>query len=151
MYTALTVRSFDKDVFILSLLMNDSNRKKLEFAGINHLVYPQELVAMITKEFIGKPVAFEVVHAMRSANGNVKIDELTVTARVRENFKTIGELGNSAYRVIVLGIYQNDTDKFLFNPDKDTAIEVGDYIIAIGYQVFIGEFERHLHTKVSDA
>ncbi len=150
-YTALTVRSFDKDVFILSLLMNDSNRKKLEFAGINHLVYPQELVAMITKEFIGKPVAFEVVHAMRSANGNVKIDELTVTARVRENFKTIGELGNSAYRVIVLGIYQNDTDKFLFNPDKDTAIEVGDYIIAIGYQVFIGEFERHLHTKVSDA
>ncbi|MDF1884252.1 ion transporter [Sulfurimonas sp. SAG-AH-194-C21] len=150
-YTALTVRSFDKEVFILSLLMNDSNRKKLEFAGINHLVYPQELVAMITKEFIGKPVAFEVVHAMRSANGNVKIDELAVTTRVRENFKTIGELGNSAYRVIVLGVYKNDTDKFLFNPDKDTAIEVGDYIIAIGYEVFIGEFEHHLQTKVRDA
>ncbi len=150
-YTALTVRSFDKEVFMLSLLMNDANRKKLEFAGLNHLVYPQEVVAMITKEFIGKPVAFEVVHAMRSANNNVNIDELTVTTRVSENFKIVGELGNSAYRVIVLGIYQKCSDKFLFNPPKNTPIEVGDYIIAIGYKIFIGEFERHLHTKVRDA
>lgn len=136
---------------MLSLLMNDANRKKLEFAGLNYLVYPQEVVAMITKEFIGKPVAFEVVHAMRSTNNNVNIDELRVTTRVSENFKTVGELGNSAYRVIVLGIYQKCSDKFLFNPPKSTTIEVGDYIIAIGYKVFIGEFERHLHTKVRDA
>jgi len=150
-YTALTVRSFDTEVFMLSLLMNNSNRHKLEFAGINHLVYPQELVAMITKEFIGKPVAFEVVHAMRSDNSNVHIDELHVAIRVRENFKTVGALGNHDYRVIVLGLYQNATDKFLFKPQKSTPIEVGDYIIAIGYKVFIEEFERHLHTKVRDA
>ncbi|MDQ7042146.1 MAG: ion transporter [Sulfurimonas sp.] len=149
-YTALTVRSFDKEIFMLSLLINDSNRKKLEFAGINHLVYPQELVAMITKEFIGKPVAFEVVHAMRSSTSHIKIDELAITLRVYENFKTVGELGNEMYRVIVLGLYKHDEDKFLFNPPKNTAIELGDYIIAIGYKVFIKEFERHLHTKVRD-
>ena len=150
-YTALTVRSIDKEIFILSLLINDTNRKKLEFAGINQLVYPQELVGMITKEFIGKPVAFEVIHELRSEDSNVNIDEIAVTRRIVDNFSSIGELGNSDYRVIILGLYKKSTDRFLFNPIDSTFIEVGDFLVVIGYRVFVKEFELHLHTKVRDA
>ena len=150
-YTALTVRSIDKEVFILSLLVNDSNRKKLEFAGINKLVYPQELVGLMTKEFVGKPVAFEVIHQLRSEHANVKIDEIYVTDRISSNFSNVGELGNRDYRVIVLGIYKLSYDRFFFNPIDSTLLEVGDYIIAIGYKVFIKEFELHLNTRSSNA
>jgi len=150
-YTALTVRSITKEVFILSLLMNDSNRKKLKFAGINTLVYPQELVGLMTKEFVGKPVAFEVIHQLRSEHSNVNIDEIAVTDRIVENFSRVGELGNKNYRVIVLGIYKSDKDRFFFNPIDSTLLESGDYIVAIGYKIFIKEFERHLHTRVLDA
>ena len=150
-YTALTVRSINKDVYILSLLINDANEKKLEFAGINNLVYPQELVGLMTKELVGKPVAFEVIHQLRSEHANVKIDEIAVTDRIIDNFITVGELGNKDYRVIVLGIYKHNKDRFLFNPIDSTLLEVGDYIIAIGYKVFIKEFELHLHTKVRNA
>ena len=147
-YAALTIRSINKDVFILSLLMSDTNRKKLDFAGINIAVYPQELVGLITKELIGKPVAFEVIHELRSENANVKIDELGITQRIVDNFPTVGDLGNKEYRVVLLGIYKHSHNRFYFNPIDSTLLEVGDYLLVVGYQVFILEFEKYLHTKV---
>lgn len=149
-YTALTVRSIDKDVYILSLLMKDANRKKMQFAGINHIVYPQELIGLITRELVGQPVAFEVIHELRSEYANVKIDEIAVTSRVVENFPTVGDLGNKNYRVIVLGIYKSSKDRFYFNPLESTFLEAGDFILAIGYRVFINEFEKHLLTRVAN-
>jgi len=149
-YTALTIRSFNKNVFILSLLINDSNRRKLSFVGINKIVYPQELVGLITKELIGKPVAFEVIHELRSENADVKIDELGVTQRVVDNFATIGELGNKDFRVVLLGIYKQKIDRFYFNPLDDTLLEAGDYLLVVGYQVFVLEFEKYLQTKVKN-
>jgi len=149
-YAALTIRSFNKEVFILSLLMSDSNRKKLDFAGINNVVYPQELVGLITKELVGKPVAFEVIHELRSETADVKIDELGVTQRIVDNFGRVGELGNKDFRVVLLGIYKQKYDRFFFNPMDDTLLEVGDYLLVVGYQIFILEFEKYLHTKVSN-
>ncbi len=149
-YAALTIRSINKDVFILSLLINDSNRQKLDFAGINTVVYPQELIGLITKELIGKPVAFEVIHELRSENADVKIDELGVTQRIVDNFPTVGELGNKEFRVVLLGVYKHKRDRFYFNPIDDTLLEIGDYLLVVGYQIFILEFEKYLHTKVKN-
>ena len=147
-YAALTIRSLSKNVEILSLLINDTNRKKLEFAGINKIVYPQELVGLITKELVGIPVAFEVIHELRSEHTNVKIDELGITQRIVDNFATVSELDNKNYRIVLLGIYKTNKDRFYFNPLDDTLLEVGDYLLVIGYSVFIREFEKYLHTKV---
>ncbi len=148
-YAALTIRSFNKNVFILSLLMENSNRKKLKFAGINKIVYPQELVGLITKELIGQPVAFEIIHELRSEKSNVNITEIVVTQRIVENFATVGELGNKNFRVVLLGIYKKDKEQFYFNPLETTFISNGDFLLVIGYKVFIKEFEQHLHTKVN--
>jgi voltage-gated potassium channel len=149
-YSALTIRSISKEVFILSLLMEDSNRKKLEFTKVNKIVYPQELVGLITKELVGKPVAFEVIHELRSENADVKIDELGVTERIVENFSRVGDLGNKDFRVVLLGVYKESDDKFYFNPSDDMFLEAGDYLLVIGYNVFIREFEKYLHTKVKN-
>ncbi|WP_457749976.1 ion transporter [Sulfurimonas sp.] len=149
-YTALTIRSINTNVFILSLLMNDFNRKKMDFAGINTMVYPQELVGLITKELVGKPVAFEVIHELRSENADVKIDELGITQRIVDNFPTVGDLGNKEFRVVLLGVYKKEKDRFYFNPMDDTLLELGDYLLVVGYQIFILEFEKYLHTKVKN-
>jgi len=147
-YAALTIRSLNKEVFILSLLMESSNRKKLKFAGINTIVYPQELVGLITKELIGQPVAFEIIHELRSEKSNVHIAEIAITPRILENFATVGELGNKDFRVVLLGIHKKDKERFYFNPLDETFIENGDFLLVIGYRIFVKEFETHLHTKV---
>ena len=147
-YTALTVRSFNKSINILSILIHDSNRKKLQFAGINQIIYPQELVGMITSELVGKPVAFEVIHEFRSENSLVKIDELSITQRVVENFPRVGDLGNIRYRVVLLGLYSARRDRFFFNPLDDMLLESGDYLLVIGYKIFIKEFRKYIHMSI---
>ena len=150
-YAALTIRSINKNVFILSLLMENSNRKKLEFAGISKVIYPQEIIGLITKELVGQAVAFEVIHELRSEKSNVNITEIAITQRILDNFSTIGELGNKDFRVVLLGVQKKKSEHFYFNPLDDTFLEVGDFLLVIGYKVFIKEFDKHIHTKVTYA
>ncbi len=149
-YTALTVRSLSKDVFILSLLMSDIHRNKLSFAGVNEILYAKELVGMMAKEFIGKPVAFEVIHALRSEYTNVDIEEIVVTERMLMNFATVGELSNSKFRLVLLGVYKKENERFFFNPIDSTILERGDYLLVIGNKVFIKEFEKYLQKRLKN-
>jgi len=146
-YTTLTVRSFNKDIYILALLIKDSNRKKLNFAGVNEVLYTKELIGLIAREFVGKPVAFEVIHALRSEHSEINIDEIVVTPRIAQNFPTVESLQSSKYRVILLGIYKHNTKRFFFNPIETTFVEEGDYLLVIGNNMFVEEYEQHLHTR----
>lgn len=146
-YTTLTVRSFNKDVYILSLLMQDSNRKKLNFAGVNEILYTKELIGLIAKEFVGKPVAFEVIHALRSEHSSINIEEIIITSRIAQNFPTVYSLESVKYRVVLLGIFKHNTKRFFFNPIESTLVEEGDYLLVIGNQHFVQEYETHLHKK----
>ncbi len=150
-YAALTIRSFDKKVRIVSLLMNDANRTKLKFAGVDDIIYPQELIGMITKELVGQPVAFEAIHALRSENSMVKIDEIIITEAILNNYSYVGELQNKRYRIVLLGVYKKQYERFWFNPIDSTLLELGDILLVIGYFPFIYEFEKHLMKRVEDA
>ena len=144
-YTALTVRSFNKDVYILSILRNKANRNKLSFAGVNELFYEKELVGMVAKEFVGKPVAFEAIHALRFNYNGVDMQEIVISQRVLDGFANVGELKNKKYRVVLLGIYKKETKEFLFNPPNEAVLELGDYLLVIGNTQFIKEFTNNLH------
>jgi len=149
-YTALTVRAIDKDVRIVSLLMNDTNKKKLKFAKVDDIIYPQELIGMITRELVGQPVAFEAIHALRSENSIVKIGEIVITEAMLKYYNYIGDLGNKQFRIVLLGVYKKRYERFWFNPIDSTLLEVGDILLVIGYAPFIVEFERHLMSKGSN-
>ncbi len=146
-YTALTVRSFNKEVFILSILKNKTNRNKLNFAGVNEIFYEKELVGIIAKEFIGKPVAFEAIHALRSNYNGVNIQEILINDRILESFYTVGDLDNKRYRIVLLGVYKNIKKRFFFNPIDSTLLESGDYLLVIGNSQFIKEYNTYLHKK----
>ena len=148
-YTALTVRSINKDVYILSILLNNMHRNKLTFAGVNEIFCPKELVGLIAREYIGQPVAFEAIHALRSETLNTIMEELFIDDRILENYATVGELNNMKYRVVLLGMHKKETTRFFFNPISSTFLEEGDYILVIGNSRFIKEFYKSLHKKVS--
>lgn len=146
-YTAMTVRSINKDVFILSILMSDIHKNKLLFAGVNEVLYTRELVGMITREFVGKPVAFEVIHALRTDYSSVDIHEIFVSERIANNFALVSQVDNIKYRVVMLGIYKQKNKRFLFNPIDSTVIEEGDYLLVVGNITFVKEFEKYLNKK----
>lgn len=144
-YTALTIRSFDKDVFILSILINKMNRNKLIFAGVNEIFYEKELVGAIAKEFVGQPVAFEVIHALRSNYNDIDMQEIVINSVVLERFSVTSQINAKKFRVLFLGIYKTDRKEFLFNPPDETSLEFGDYLLIIGHVGFVEEFVNYLH------
>ena len=146
-YTTLTVRSFNKDIKILSLLMNENNRKKLTFAGVDEILYSKELVGLVAREFVGKPVAFEAIHELRSELNNINIEEIVITQRIASNFRFVEELQSTKFRLVLLGIYKNEHKRFFFNPIDTLVLEEGNILLLIGNIDFIDEFELYLNTK----
>lgn len=144
-YTALTVRSFNKEVFILSILKTKGNKNKLKFAGVNEIVYEKELVGVMAKECIVKQVAFEALHALGSSDNSVDVDEILFDESILLNYDLIAKIDNAKYKVVILGIYENTTKKFLFNPSNSTVLKSGDYLLVIGNSQFLKAFRTYLH------
>jgi len=147
-YAALTIRSINKDIYILSLLMNRSNKNKLLHSGVNEILYDKEFVGLIAKEYIGQPVAFEAIHTLRSEHSTVKMDEILVTERIANSITYVKDLDNISYRIVLLGIHKRSSGRFYFNPINDTILEVGDYLLVIGNHMFIKEYIKYLSKKV---
>jgi voltage-gated potassium channel len=146
-YSALTIRSIDKNVNILSILMEKHNHNKLLFAGVNDVVYTQELVGLMAREYSGKPVAFEAIHALRSENRGVYIEEFFITNDILKYFNSIEELNVTKYKLILLGIYKDDREKFEFNPKNDLTLGDGDILVVIGMRSLINEFKNFMIKK----
>lgn len=146
-YTTLTVRSFSKDVKILSLLMQQSNRQKLHFAGADEILYSKELVGMVARVYVGQPVAFEIIHALRSQLANITIEEIYVSERISMTCAYAKDLHAIKYRIVLLGIYKQKTKHFYFNPIDDTLLEEGDHLLVIGNSLFIKEYEKYLKKR----
>nr|MBL0708921.1 ion transporter [Sulfurimonas sp.] len=149
-YTALTIRSFSKDVFILSILMQKMNRNKLSFAGINEIFYEKELVGIIASEFIGQPVAFEAIHELRTSNNGIDIEEIFINDRIVKKISSVEDLENKRYKIVLLGIYKKEKGRFFFNPIDSSLLEVGDYLLVIGNTHFLKEFSVYLNKKGSN-
>jgi voltage-gated potassium channel len=146
-YSALTIRSIDKEVILMATLSNRQNHKKFQLAGIDKIVYTQELIGMIAKEFSGKPVAFEAIHALRSEQTSVMIDEITVDERMIKHRALVKELDFEQYHLLLMGVYKQTKSEFLFNPIPDTLLEQGDILLVIGEKSFINEFRLAMHKK----
>ena len=146
-YTALTIRELSKKVSILSILHQKENRRKLSLAGINEIVYTQELIGLISKEISGRPVAFEVIHALRSENSGVFIEEIGLDASMADHFLEASKLPLFHKRLIVLGIYKTAESSFCFNPSSTLEIKEGDVAIIIGTRTLIDELKALMYKK----
>ncbi len=144
-YTALTIRELDAKVKLLSILHHQENRRKLSLAGINEVVYTQQLVALMSKEVSGRPVAFEVIHALRSENSGVLIEEIALDGNTKSHLFQTVEMGLFERRLMFLGVYKTLQRKFVFNPSPTIRIDAGDVAIVIGTQALIDEFKSILH------
>ena len=145
-YVALTLRSIDKEVRIISLLENETNRLKMQRAGVNDIVHPQHLVGLIAREFGGSPVAFEVIHALRSEHHGARVEELVVDEFIAAAFSTLEAMEYERFHLLLLGI-KKEGSGFVFNPRDATPPEPGDRLIFVGEAAMLVEFDRFIHGR----
>ncbi len=146
-FTALTIRSINKQIDIVSLLHKNQNRKKLYLAGVSEVVYAQELIGLMAKEISGKQVAFEAIHLLRSEDVGAFVEEVLIDQKITERIDKVSQLNVKAFRLILIGVYQEETEKTIFNPESEFPLNQGDILIVIGEQALIREFKLGLHLK----
>jgi voltage-gated potassium channel len=136
-----------KNISLYSILHHPANRKKLFLAGIDHIVNTHELVGLMSKIIAAQPVAFEVIHALRSEQTSTVVDEIILDADMKDRFYALLEDTLFYQRFSVLGIYNTRLKKFHFNPHPDISIEPGDVAIVIANRGLIDEFRTKLHRR----
>ncbi len=147
-YTTLTLRSIDHRINVLSLLHEKKNRRKLRLAGVNHIVYSQELIGLLSKEYSGRPVAFETMSMLRAEEAGAAMEEIVVDERIASNFKNVGDLHIRRHRLLLIGLSKLSVEEFIFNPSPETVIEKGDIMIIIGEHSMINEFRLFSHKRL---
>ena len=146
-YTALTLRSITHSINILSLLHEKKNRRKLRLAGARNIVYAQELIGLLSKEYSGRPIAFETLSLLRSEDSGATMEEVVVDERVAQNFKDVAALHIHQHRLILIGLSKIDVEHFIFNPSSDIPLKQGDIMIIVGEHSMIHEFKLHIHKR----
>jgi len=146
-YTALTIRGLSACVLLISILVHRENRRKLSRAGINEIVYTPELIGLMSMEMSGSPVAFEVIHALRSENSGVFIEEVALDAPGAERLLGVSRGTTFHKRLILMGLYKPQSGDFDFNPGPQSLAEAGDVAIVIGSRALIDEFKAALYQK----
>jgi voltage-gated potassium channel len=146
-YAALTIRELNKQTQLFSILHHPENRRKLSLAGIDSIINPHELIGMMSKIVSLQPVAFEVIHALRSEETSTVVEEIWLDSGMGERFFTLLHDPLFYQRFSVLGIYKFDTEEFLFNPNPDIEIQAGDVAIVIANRSLVDEFRTKLHRK----
>ena len=89
-YTALTIRSINPNIPILSYLHEGKNRKKLSLAGSIKLFILKNLLGSLPKSFTGKPVAFDAIHVLRSRSTDIVMDEIIINERILSDRSCVG-------------------------------------------------------------
>ena len=145
--TALSIRSISQGVRMISIVEYGENRKKLKLAGIDEIVYTQELLGLFAKEFTGRPVAFEAIHAIRSSELGVNITEIIVDEMILEQYRRLVDYDFTKFRLILLGVYSKLEGRFIFCVDDNTPIALGDILLVIGELRFIEAFKLDLHSR----
>jgi voltage-gated potassium channel len=144
-YTALTLRHITHNIKLLSILHEKDNRRKLELAGIHNIVYAQEIVGILSREYSGKPIAFETMNLLRAENSSTDMIEIVVDDLIASRVQYVSHMGIRKHRLILIGISKIDEAEFLFNPPEDTEIHKGDILVVVGEISMLDEFRLHIH------
>lgn len=133
-FTVLTAREMNPDLYIVSRVIDDSSISKLKKAGANNTVSPNEIGGRRMAALVTKPAVISFLDIITRA-GDVVLDLESVTicghsdmvGKSLQNLKIPEETG-----LIVLAIKKDYEEKLRLNPSSDETLEARDTIVVLG-------------------
>jgi len=129
------------------MLHDKKNRRKLKSAGADDIIYAQELIGQLSREYSGHPIAFEAMHALRIEHNGVKMDEIMVDEKMAQVIKTVKDLSIRSRRIVLLGVMELKTNTFVFNPKEDYKLFEGDMLVVIAEHSMVHDYRVSLHKQ----
>ncbi|HUX07946.1 MAG TPA: potassium channel protein [Acidobacteriota bacterium] len=143
-FIVLTARELNPKLKIHCRAYEDEAKKRLERAGADKVIYPDRIGGFrLAMSFIRPSfVNFIDVLARSYEEGEISVDEVTVGQNCLYNGKSLMDADlRQRYNLIILAIGMNDGTMH-FNPGRDTIINEGETLLAIGTRSDLNAFAR---------
>lgn len=144
-FIAINVKSLAPDVPVTARCSDREVAAKLRYVGIDHVVIPEEITAMMGVVYAREPVAFETLRSIVTQKTHSRIDEIKVKSGGDLDNQFIGELSTLTSHLIVLGIVRSDEDGntvFMFNENDEAQLQAGDDLVVLGHETAVSHFKR---------
>jgi voltage-gated potassium channel len=132
-YTVLSARVLNPNLFIVGRAEGEDSVVKLERAGASRVISPYQIGAMQMAQTALRPTVVDFVALATSAeNFELSMEEITIGASSPLVGQTIlGANLRQRFGVVVVAI-QRDTKRMEFNPEPDAAMRDGDKLVVLG-------------------
>jgi len=131
-FIALSVRSLNKDLFVISRAYNDASIEKLKKAGANKVISPYSLMSTKITQTILNPAVNDFLEIIsEDATVDFQLAEIGVDATFKCTNKRLIETDFKDKGIIIVGI-KKASGKIIFAPTSQEIINDGDKLIALG-------------------
>lgn len=133
-YTVLTAREMNKELYIVSRAVEKNAHEKLKRAGANNTISPNEIGGSRMAALMLRPTVISFLDIVTHA-GDVILDLEDVV--IGKNTEVVGQTLKEVKipqktGLIVLAIKKNKTSNLVFNPSSDVILNTGDTLIVLG-------------------
>lgn len=141
-FITMTARAMKSDLFIVARARDDLSVPKLERAGADRVVNPQEIGGARMAAFVLQPNVAEFADVVMHDRGiELRLEELPLSATSSLVGHTLRDAPiREQSGALVVALRQRD-GTFLSNPSPDVTLEAGQVIIAMGTAAEIGLLE----------
>ncbi len=143
-YTVLTARQMNKDVYIVSKAINKHADEKLKKAGANNTISPNEIRGTRMASLMLRPTVISFLDIITRA-GEVILDLEDVvicknSSLIDKNLKEAKIPEKTG--LIVLSIKKQGVEKLSFNPSSDEILKEGDTMVVLGREDQVNELKQ---------
>jgi voltage-gated potassium channel len=133
-YTVLTARQMNPDIYIVSRAIEKNAGEKLKRAGANNTISPNEIGGRRMAAVALRPSIISFLDVI-TQNGDVELDLEDVV--VGEGSKFLGKALKEVripdtIGLIILAIRRQGQKDFIFNPSSDEILRLGDVMVVLG-------------------
>ena len=143
-YTVLTARQMNKDIYIVSKSINKHADEKLKKAGANNTISPNEIGGNRMASLMLRPTVISFLDIVTRA-GDVILDleDVLICANSTLINKSLMEVKiPEKTGLIVLSIKKYGVKKLSFNPSSNEILEEGDTMIVLGREDQVNELKK---------
>ena len=134
LFIVLTARQLNKKINIISRATEARSKRKLELAGADHVIMPEQIGGFYMATLVSKPGATEFFsYITRELESDIEFEELTYEQMPPScQGLAIHQLGIRQATGTNIIAYRPPNGTFLVNPNPDTVLQPGSSFIVLG-------------------
>lgn len=133
LYTTMSARLLNEKLFIVARAEDAQSEQKLQRAGANRVVSPYRIGGKRVAQAVLRPTVMDFLElATQTQHLELQIEEARIAAKSPLVGSTLQDSRLRKDLGIIIVAIKKSSGRMVFNPAPETALEIGDILIAMG-------------------